>query len=125
MPLRCKVFARLNDCSNWGEVDVTFVQTRKSQSLSFLISTQYRFWDSKASGGLISLTTAVLFCDKISLYGFYPFHTDSHNNTLKYHYYDERDIDFDTNIHKLPKEFERLLKLRDQGIIRLVTDKCQ
>ena len=31
--LRCKVFARLNDCSNWDEVDVTFVQTQKSQSL--------------------------------------------------------------------------------------------
>ena len=33
VPLRCKVFARLNDCSNWDEVDVTFVQTQKLQSL--------------------------------------------------------------------------------------------
>ena len=28
-----QIFARLNDCSNWDEVDVTFVQTRNSQSL--------------------------------------------------------------------------------------------
>ena len=33
MPLRWKVFARLNDYLNWDEVDVTFVQTQKSQSL--------------------------------------------------------------------------------------------
>ena len=33
VPLHCKIFVRLNDCSNWDEVDVTFFQTRKSQSL--------------------------------------------------------------------------------------------
>ena len=33
MPLHCKAFARLNDSSNWNEVDVTFIQTRKTQSL--------------------------------------------------------------------------------------------
>ena len=31
-----KPFARRNDCSNWDEVDVTFVQTRKSQSFYYL-----------------------------------------------------------------------------------------
>ena len=40
MPLRCKVFARLNDCWNWDEVDLTFVQTQKSQSL---------YWVKKSS----------------------------------------------------------------------------
>ena len=27
------LFARLNDCSSWDEVDVTFVQTRKSRKV--------------------------------------------------------------------------------------------
>ena len=86
----------------------------------------YRIWKITryASSGLVSFTTAMLFCDKISLYGFYPFHRDSHNNTIKYHYYDERDIDFNKNMHKMPKEYSHLVKLRDEGVIRLVTDKC-
>ena len=30
MPLRCKVFARLNNCTNCDEADVSFVQTQKN-----------------------------------------------------------------------------------------------
>ena len=33
MPLRCNVFARLNNCANCDEADVSFVQTQKTQSL--------------------------------------------------------------------------------------------
>ena len=36
MPLRCKVFARLNNCANCDEADVSFVQTQKTQSLYFV-----------------------------------------------------------------------------------------
>ena len=43
MPLRCKVFAILNDCSNWDEVDVTFVQTQKSQSLIWPLTLSHTF----------------------------------------------------------------------------------
>ena len=32
MPLRCKVFARLNNCANGDEADVSFVQ-KKAKSL--------------------------------------------------------------------------------------------
>ena len=34
MPLHCKAFARLNDCSNWGEVDITFVFKRENCKVS-------------------------------------------------------------------------------------------
>ena len=30
MPLRCKVFARINNCANCDEADVSFVQTQKN-----------------------------------------------------------------------------------------------
>ena len=30
MPLRCKIFARLNNCANCDEADVSFVQTQKN-----------------------------------------------------------------------------------------------
>ena len=33
VPLRCKVFAILNNCANGDEADVSFVQTQKTQSL--------------------------------------------------------------------------------------------
>ena len=32
VPLRCKYFARLNNCANGDEADVSFVQTQKTQS---------------------------------------------------------------------------------------------
>ena len=70
------------------------------------------------------LTLAVTFCDKISLYGFYPFYQDRYNNTLKYHYYDDTGVNFTKNVHKMPREFQQLTKLHQQGVMRLVTDKC-
>ena len=30
-----------------------------------------------------------------------------------------------TNVHKMPLEFQRLVDLHDNGVIRLVTDKCE
>ena len=38
MPLRCKVFARLNNCANGDEADVSFVQTQKTQSHYYLVN---------------------------------------------------------------------------------------
>ena len=37
MPLRCKVFARLNNCTNCDEADVTFVQTHKNAKSLFTL----------------------------------------------------------------------------------------
>ena len=37
VPLRCKVFARLNNCANGDEADVSFVQTQKTQSLYYRV----------------------------------------------------------------------------------------
>ena len=70
-------------------------------------------------------TAAVTFCDKISLYGFYPFYKDCYNNSVKYHYYDDRYVNMKTNVHKMPREFQQLINLHDDGILRLVTDKCE
>ncbi|XP_072020648.1 CMP-N-acetylneuraminate-poly-alpha-2,8-sialyltransferase-like [Amphiura filiformis] len=85
-----------------------------------------RVWRTSApSTGLILFTAAVTFCDKISLYGFYPFHTDRYNNTIKYHYYEDVEFNFDTNVHKMPNEFLKLTELHKKGAIRHVTDRCE
>ena len=70
-------------------------------------------------------TVAVTFCDKISLYGFYPFYTNRCNNSVKYHYYDDKHVNMETNKHKMPHEFQQLINLHDDGILRLVTDECE
>ena len=36
MPLRCKVFARLNNCANGDEADVSFVQTQKKRKVTIV-----------------------------------------------------------------------------------------
>ncbi|XP_072036350.1 CMP-N-acetylneuraminate-poly-alpha-2,8-sialyltransferase-like [Amphiura filiformis] len=108
----------------------------KSQSLSIYFQVGYalesvlglasKFWRTgkPSSSGLYLFTTAVPFCDKISLYGFYPFHIDRYNNSIKYHYYEDVEFNFTTNQHRMPKEYVRLSALHEQGVIRLVTDKC-
>ena len=93
---------------------------------SFYSFIYHRFWKigKYSSTGLTLFTTAVAFCDKISLYGFYPFDKDSHGKPLKYHYFDETTVNFKTSMHKMPQEYRELVTLRDRGVIRLVTDKC-
>ena len=45
MPLRCKFFARLNNCANCDEADVSFVQTQKKRKVSILyLETAGLFW---------------------------------------------------------------------------------
>ena len=86
----------------------------------------FRFWHTRIpSSGMMVFTAAVTFCNKISLYGFYPFYTDRYNNSVKYHYYDDKYLNMKTNVHKMPREFRQLVNLHDNGVIRLVTDKCE
>ena len=56
MPLRCKVFARLNNCANGDEVYVSFVQTQKTQSHYFLNAHVNQAVEILFSMRLVSLT---------------------------------------------------------------------
>ena len=44
MPLRCKVFARLNNCANCDEADVPFVQTKKKNAKSLFSFIGHNFY---------------------------------------------------------------------------------
>ena len=70
------------------------------------------------------MTTALNFCEEVSLYGYYPFYRDKFDKPVLYHYFDKTKIDFDTSRHKMPKEFQIYQKLYDSRIINLITDKC-
>ncbi|XP_072022449.1 CMP-N-acetylneuraminate-poly-alpha-2,8-sialyltransferase-like [Amphiura filiformis] len=116
----------------WQKNKITMSVTTEELKITFATPTLFAkknkitmFWRSRIpSSGLILLTSAVTFCDKIFLYGFYPFHIDRYNNSIKYHYYDNIEFHFTTNVHKMPKEYIRLTELHKQGAVRLVTDKC-
>ena len=82
------------------------------------------------STGLSVITAALLHCDEVTMYGFFPFPRDSRGRTLRYHYYEPDTGPFyskgnhSIGVHKMPKEFTLLQKLAEDGALRLVTERC-
>ncbi|CAH1268425.1 ST8SIA4 [Branchiostoma lanceolatum] len=72
------------------------------------------------STGLNTFALASTFCDRISMYGFYPLPTYK-NRSVPYHYYDGKMFN---KAHKMPVEFETFRELNNRGTIRLVVGKC-
>ncbi|XP_070564087.1 alpha-2,8-sialyltransferase 8B-like [Ptychodera flava] len=83
-----------------------------------------RLWNKTTnSEGFLLLTVSALFCQELTLYGFWPFPQDSRGNYLPHHYYEEGDYNF-THRNTIPEEFEILQNFNRSNVIRLVSDKC-
>ncbi|XP_071959778.1 uncharacterized protein [Antedon mediterranea] len=83
------------------------------------------FWNITApSSGLFLYTAAVPFCDMISLYGFYPFGIAPDGRNLTYHYDGKSRFSFN-NSHNMPSEYKKLVKMNDEGYLRMVTNNSQ
>ncbi|XP_063040386.1 alpha-N-acetylneuraminide alpha-2,8-sialyltransferase-like [Engraulis encrasicolus] len=87
------------------------------------------FWNSQGirakrlSTGLIVTSLALELCSNVHLYGFWPFSKHPHTcQALTNHYYD--DAQFKKNSHAMPSEFGLLLRLHNQGILRLHLGQC-
>ncbi|KAK7940068.1 hypothetical protein WMY93_003394 [Mugilogobius chulae] len=87
------------------------------------------FWRSQGlravrlSTGLIMASLALEVCDNVHLYGFWPFGNHPNGLTpLTNHYYDDRQTK--KKFHAMPAEFELLLKLHNQGVLRLHVGQC-
>lgn len=88
-----------------------------------------RFWRSQGlrvtrlSTGLIVASLALELCTDVHLYGFWPFglHPHSHQH-LTNHYYDNRETK--KKIHAMPAEFDHLLRLHSQGVLRVHLGEC-
>ncbi|KAK5599667.1 hypothetical protein CRENBAI_017458 [Crenichthys baileyi] len=80
--------------------------------------------EARLSTGLIMTSLALELCDNVHLYGFWPFsvHPYSFKN-LTNHYYD--DMKPNTNFHSMPVEFNILLQLHKQGVLRLHLGECK
>ncbi|XP_066299057.1 alpha-2,8-sialyltransferase 8B-like [Branchiostoma lanceolatum] len=72
------------------------------------------------STGMNTFALASTFCDRISMYGYYPLPTYNNRN-VSYHYYDQGG--YGPN-HKMEEEYVMFQDFHNQGIIRLVIGKC-
>lgn len=87
------------------------------------------FWRSQGlkaarlSTGLIMTSLALEVCNNVHLYGFWPFSNHPYGfQPLTNHYYDN--IQTKKKFHAMPAEFELLLKLHNQGVLKLHLGQC-
>ncbi|XP_065517085.1 alpha-N-acetylneuraminate alpha-2,8-sialyltransferase ST8SIA3 isoform X2 [Lathamus discolor] len=93
-----------------------------------------RYWRNKhlspkrLSTGILVYTLASALCDRIHLYGFWPFAFDpSSRQELPYHYYDKKGTKFTTKwqeSHQLPAEFQLLYRMHGAGLAKLTLAPC-
>ncbi|KAI4887761.1 hypothetical protein NFI96_021432, partial [Prochilodus magdalenae] len=94
------------------------------------LSSLARFWrgqglrSARLSTGIIVASLALELCNNVHLYGFWPFSQHPHGRQpITNHYYDDRQSK--KNVHSMPAEFEHLLRLHMQGVIRLHLGECE
>ncbi|KAM9844102.1 alpha-2,8-sialyltransferase 8F [Aulostomus maculatus] len=87
------------------------------------------FWRSQGlkpkrlSTGIMMASMALEVCSNVHLYGFWPFSNHPHGlYTLTNHYYDDRKPK--GRFHTMPAEFELLLQLHSQGVLKLHLGDC-
>jgi len=88
------------------------------------------FWRSKGltrgllSTGLVMVNIALEHCANVHLYGFWPFSNHPFElNAVKNHYYDDKKGKW--TVHSMPAEFDLLLQLHSQGVLRLHLGNCR
>lgn len=121
-PVSLRALYTLEDFGNNGPLPV-FLNPEYMRRLS-------EFWRGRGlksvrpSTGLIMASLALEICANVHLYGFWPFsiHSDD-KRRITNHYYDDRESK--KNVHSMPSEFEHLIKLHDQGVVRIHLGECQ
>ncbi|KAM9780383.1 alpha-2,8-sialyltransferase 8F-like [Neosynchiropus ocellatus] len=87
------------------------------------------FWRSRGvkaarlSSGFFMVSMALELCRNVHVYGFWPLNVDPFGlYYLPHHYYDNR---MPKRFHKMSAEFQSLLQLHVQGVIRLHLGSCE
>uniref|UniRef100_A0A3P9NSK8 ST8 alpha-N-acetyl-neuraminide alpha-2,8-sialyltransferase 6 n=1 Tax=Poecilia reticulata TaxID=8081 RepID=A0A3P9NSK8_POERE len=88
------------------------------------------FWSSygvqgkRLTTGAMMVSLALELCDNVDLYGFWPFDFHPHSfKGLTHHYYDN--IKAKKPVHLMPVEFNFLLQLHNQGVLKLHLRECE
>ncbi|KAM4536192.1 alpha-2,8-sialyltransferase 8F-like [Fundulus diaphanus] len=90
----------------------------------------FLFWRSQGlqegrlTTGVIMASLALELCDNVHLYGFWPFSVHPYKiKNLTNHYYD--DMKPNAHVHSMPSEFNTLLQLHREGVLRLHLGDCE
>lgn len=77
----------------------------------------------RLSSGFMLVSVALELCEKVDIYGFWPFPTDLTQKPVTHHYYDN--VVAKQGVHAMPEEFLMLLHMHSQGVLQLHVGKCQ
>ncbi|XP_078616786.1 CMP-N-acetylneuraminate-poly-alpha-2,8-sialyltransferase-like [Branchiostoma floridae x Branchiostoma japonicum] len=84
--------------------------------------------------GLLAVLTSIHFCQRINLYGFWPFDTDSNNRPVPYHYYTlpyykprfpREEPHKKGEHHNFDQEFALYQALQSLGVLHIVDRACK
>ncbi|KAI8488361.1 hypothetical protein Bbelb_339570 [Branchiostoma belcheri] len=92
----------------------------------------FDFWarrgleERSLTSGFYMISAALSFCERVRVFGFWPFDRDRRASPLQYHHYggNLRDKGADNPWHRMDREFYQLVQLHARGIIELVTKPC-
>ncbi|XP_053708261.1 alpha-2,8-sialyltransferase 8F-like isoform X2 [Synchiropus splendidus] len=113
---------------------ISILRELKSPSRPVFLNPKYMskltdFWRSRGvkaarlSSGLFMVSMALELCRNVHVYGFWPFSIHPFGlYFLPHHYYDDT---LPRKFHKMPVEFDLLLQLHTQGVIRIQLGACR
>ncbi|KAM5171688.1 alpha-2,8-sialyltransferase 8E-like [Mantella aurantiaca] len=76
----------------------------------------------RLSSGLMLVSAALELCNKVTLYGFWPFSRNPEGHVILHHYYDNRMPK--PGFHAMPHEFYLYIKMHLKGVLYLQVGKC-
>ncbi|XP_077326945.1 alpha-2,8-sialyltransferase 8F-like [Lithobates pipiens] len=76
----------------------------------------------RLSSGLVMVSVAAEICEKVTLYGFWPYSEDLDGIWIPHHYFDNERPK--PEFYSLPDEFYQYLKIHAQGSVRLHLGHC-
>ncbi|KAM4038749.1 alpha-2,8-sialyltransferase 8F-like [Anomaloglossus baeobatrachus] len=100
---------------------VVFFNPRYLENLtSYWKSTGLQFY--RMSSGLMLASAAFEVCEKVTLYGFWPFSEDLEGTPIPHHYYDN--VPPKPGFHSMSDEFYQYLRMHSQGALQLQLGQC-
>lgn len=77
---------------------------------------------ARMSSGLMLASVAIEVCQKVTLYGFWPFSQDLEGALIPHHYYDN--VPPKPGMHSMSAEFNQYLQMHSQGALQLKLGQC-
>lgn len=78
---------------------------------------------SRMSSGFMMVSLALEICNNVDVFGFWPFDNHPYGvQPLTNHYYDDMKVN---GFHAMPSEFAHLIKLHNQGVLKLHLGQCR